>query len=661
MRKFITLFLIMSIVTFSFAQKVQDVPASNLKKKITTDYPVNNNVIKQNGDNGLRAYNDTIAFYDFDGALPAGWTNVDNTANNYIWEWSLVGPHGAYTHLTGQPWTAAIYPIASTTSANGFMMFQADNYNTDQSTGLIVTNIVDHDSYIMSDLINCTGKENVIVKFQERFRVCCTWSGTGLWLGVSTDGTTWTDFSVSEGTPINDHSCASDTVTNVAVNISSVAANQPVVYLRWYIQGLSHYYWMVDDVAVVEGAVDDIIIKREYTDFFLFDDGFYKKVPWIQTTAWPIGFRTAVFNNGSHDLTNVILTTDVTKGGVSVFNENSTIEYPMPTYPSLTNDTIYLLGDDFYDPSQGFPVSFIVGTPAATKKGIYTITHTVSMDETDENPIDNSVVSTFEVSGEFYSRNDGDWNNQIAPQDWVGHGVVGDIIGVRYRINDESTPIITEASSISFWVGSRTDFAAPPTIYGNLYLSDGAGGYDLVLQTDLYDITLADSNSWVTIPFIKDTYSEFLIAGNYLAAIEYVDYGGGDGLWIGEDQDTRQVEWATIWSFADAPGDWVYLSNYGLDQTPMIDLNFEIPVTVGDVKNNEIIKIYPNPTTGILNVYGAINSTINIYNVMGQIVYSVENASFNQTIDMSDFSEGNYIVKVISDTKTTTSKVTFVK
>jgi hypothetical protein len=258
-----------------------------------------------------------------------------------------------------------------------------------------------------------------------------------------------------------------------------------------------------------------------------------------------------------------------------------------------------------------------------------------------------------------YARDDDSAEGQIAPQDWVGHGLDGEVMGVRYVINDADDS--TEVNSIHFWVGTETDSVVAPTVRGILYLSDGAGGYDEIIATDLYDVTASDIGTWVTLLFEKDGFSEWLVPGSYLAGIEFTAYNGGDGLWIGEDKGTPQVEWATIWMFMDDPGAWFYLSNYGLNQTPMIRLGFEPFLSAENSSMNETVKVFPNPTSGMINVCGAENATISIYNVTGQLVASVENAARIQTIDMSDFAEGNYVVKVVSDTKITTSKITFVR
>ncbi len=74
---------------------------------------------------------------------------------------------------------------------------------------------------------------------------------------------------------------------------------------------------------------------------------------------------------------------------------------------------------------------------------------------------------------------------------------------------------------------------------------------------------------------------------------------------------------------------------------------------VDDIHNLSI-KLYPNPTNGIVNIVFEENTTTNltIYNTLGQIVYSklIENKS-NETIDISDLNSGIYYLQFSSDDK----------
>jgi PKD repeat protein len=69
------------------------------------------------------------------------------------------------------------------------------------------------------------------------------------------------------------------------------------------------------------------------------------------------------------------------------------------------------------------------------------------------------------------------------------------------------------------------------------------------------------------------------------------------------------------------------------------------------------MRIYPNPTNGILNVENVKGSTVYVYNVLGEVVASIGNADQFNTINMSGFENGTYMVKVINENQVSTRKV----
>jgi len=77
--------------------------------------------------------------------------------------------------------------------------------------------------------------------------------------------------------------------------------------------------------------------------------------------------------------------------------------------------------------------------------------------------------------------------------------------------------------------------------------------------------------------------------------------------------------------------------------------------------NKTNYSIFPNPTTGLVTIIGTDNSQIIVYNMIGDIVYQNNNADKNTTIDLSSFSAGNYIVKIINDTEVSTQKIILTK
>ncbi|OFX23144.1 MAG: hypothetical protein A2033_15375 [Bacteroidetes bacterium GWA2_31_9] len=77
--------------------------------------------------------------------------------------------------------------------------------------------------------------------------------------------------------------------------------------------------------------------------------------------------------------------------------------------------------------------------------------------------------------------------------------------------------------------------------------------------------------------------------------------------------------------------------------------------------SNKVINVYPNPTKGVLNIENAENSSIKVYNIIGNVVASVNNASTLTTIDISNLAEGSYIVKILSDKKSVVKKINLIK
>ncbi len=69
------------------------------------------------------------------------------------------------------------------------------------------------------------------------------------------------------------------------------------------------------------------------------------------------------------------------------------------------------------------------------------------------------------------------------------------------------------------------------------------------------------------------------------------------------------------------------------------------------------IEMYPNPTTGIVNFNNVENATIEVYNMMGQVVANANSNSVNTTIDLSNLANGNYVVRIVKDGEVATSKL----
>ncbi|MCX6258889.1 MAG: hypothetical protein NTW49_13480 [Bacteroidia bacterium] len=386
-------------VVFASVNNTNKNPGSPLKDPVIQD---NKPVLKN-----LNTM-DTIWYEGFANGMPAGWTVHDSTGNSYNWIFSTQGPTGAYTGF----WPYPDSPISSTTYSNGFLMMPADFYNT-TSSGTLNPNYIQMNAWVQTAAINCSGYSGVALRFQEKFRFCCNVSTAIFKVFVSNNGTSWTGYDVRDNVPENAISADPDTIK---INISSVAANHATVYLRFYLAGVSHYYWMIDDIALVTAPANDLIMKstkawciRESSTGAQSNDDYYSQIPVSQ--AMKMNFNGNIYNYGSNSEHNVNLAVGVTKNSQSVFTGQGNLGVIMPG----VTQTINLVAPYF--------------VPGST--GTYQVAYHTTQLENDENPADNSETNmSFKVSANTFAR---DLTN-TSPVGIISYtgGADGDYIGVNY-------------------------------------------------------------------------------------------------------------------------------------------------------------------------------------------------------------------------------------
>lgn len=83
--------------------------------------------------------------------------------------------------------------------------------------------------------------------------------------------------------------------------------------------------------------------------------------------------------------------------------------------------------------------------------------------------------------------------------------------------------------------------------------------------------------------------------------------------------------------------------------------------TTGLVENNINLNVYPNPACNVINVNTVAGAQISIYNIAGQEVMAIEATKATESINVSNLSEGVYVVRVVNGTEVATSKVSIVR
>jgi uncharacterized delta-60 repeat protein/uncharacterized repeat protein (TIGR01451 family) len=92
------------------------------------------------------------------------------------------------------------------------------------------------------------------------------------------------------------------------------------------------------------------------------------------------------------------------------------------------------------------------------------------------------------------------------------------------------------------------------------------------------------------------------------------------------------------------------------DYNPAIITNtattFVEALSVSDFTFSDYFVLYPNPTDDVLNIYSEQDvelTSVDVYNILGQLVLSITNADRHGAIDVSHLTSGNYLIKVASE------------
>jgi hypothetical protein len=88
-----------------------------------------------------------------------------------------------------------------------------------------------------------------------------------------------------------------------------------------------------------------------------------------------------------------------------------------------------------------------------------------------------------------------------------------------------------------------------------------------------------------------------------------------------------------------------YCCNQGWDEKCQLLYNYcneEFSIGLDDLRDNEVL-IYPNPSTDIINIISKNDIKINVTNLFGEILLTIEN---EKIIDLSSFSNGLYIFNI---------------
>lgn len=556
---------------------------------------------------------------DFGGGFPTDWVIIDSSG---ICPWTH-SYDGTWGYFNGNNGTAGAAPINSTTGANGFMICDPDSANNATYGQPSGSNYQYLSSYFGTSSIDCSGRSSVILSFEQAFRYN---NGVDMIVQVSTDSLNWTDFEVSGG-QANNAASANPTVVNL--NLSTIAANQPDVYLRF---GWSArvYYWMIDDISLSEAEPNDVSMIKSWWGTGVYQYQHYK-IPSNQLS--PLTFYSSINNNTGGSLSGCYSDVDVSgmAGTVYVGSTNSI------TLPAASFDTV---------------ISTSNWTPATI--GDYDLTFdAITTAGVDGDLTNNQFVDSMIVTESIYGLDNlTDASQSTGQISNFSSNTGGEFkIGNLYEMTNDD-----QIECIEIGIADDADNVGQ-VFYGEVFAYDDATGDWLYRSgTAIVDIFASDIGTIISVPLVAPAS---VFAGEEILVVA----GHYGGVSSGADDVSfmygQPVEDRMVWGF-NATGDAFWLSN---PRAIVARADFNCGLGIDEASQNLQIESFPNPATDLVTVQlNGVNTNkceISIVDLSGKKVLSQQKMQISENgkidLDVSQLSSGMYqlAVKVAGVRKTT--------
>ena len=533
--------------------------------------------------------------------------------------------------------------VLSTTADNGYAMLDSDAYGGDGSGD------VESSWMTTASPINLSGTTNIILSFETNYRQF----DTQCFIVTSTNNTDWPDLNVDFDASTNPNVYAlwedfgnNDGVesnpTTENVNISSSAGGQSQVWVRFHHTGTWGYSWFVDDVSISPLQENDIVLNEAWASTF--QNSEYGRTPVAQLSD-SLALGGEIYNFGSATQTGIELSIAIQNSAGATMASN------VESFPSLEQDSTDLLQ---------------TAVAVDLAEGVYTLNATLTSDEDNEEGQyfeNNSYSREFAITKNLYSLDGiGVYDEEDLSITNIGTGNTGTGEGntllVRYLILEETSIVGLEIaiSGQSNAGGQIFSFLLPESslINADGSLNQSADVYSGRIAENEDGVTVTQSNidnNLVYIPLPETT----LAPGFYYACAELYTAGGDtDALQVLDDETVWEPYGASLYFTAD-------------DQTVYTNgTAVAIRMALGDYVNldeseyNTLFSVVPNPSNGVFTVTTDKNDfyTLDVVNVLGEVISSktIEGA-MNETIDISNFDAGIYLVKVSTSTSQNVQRV----
>jgi hypothetical protein len=536
--------------------------------------------------------------------------------NGNIWKRATNGPNGAYTQTSQR--------IASTTVANGYMLFASDSANTDWSVNppVIVANPVNWEGSLVSPLLDLSATPYVEIEFQQRQRYCC--QSAPHYLEISTDGgTTWsTIFPTTAGIAGNQDPGTQTKKFNISAAIAANPANVKFRFRHSADAGSSHYHWQIDDVKINELAPYDLRVESAAITSWnastaaTWDSCRYTVFPHSQLR--PLGLNMTLLNNGSEAQDDVVANFTVTRDGTTVLDQDQDV----PNFEPGEVRTV------FVNPSF---------TPPAVD-GTYNVDFSVTSGAEDPTA-DNTGSDSFKVEEFVYARDNGSY---AGFEDGNADGTTL-IVGNAFYVKNSAL-----LYSIDVAFGSQSELDA--VVQGEL--RDGSE-FEVLNTTEEYYITSSMLNGTGGSNFTRmifPTPVQLNAGTDYLVTVQV--FGA---VRIGLS-GTSPAQSSFIYYISPTQGEnWFYTTT-----TPMVRMGFDPSVGIEENDRTNGVGLgqnLPNPATGVTSIpyelKEAANVSFQVHDMNGKLVmerFEGKRAAgaYRMELDTESLPEGMYTYTLVA-------------
>jgi len=583
---------------------------------------------------------DVIWSEDFgDSAIPN--VILDDIAGYGGWHWGDASPGGM--------WSDNADVIQSDTPGNGFMIMEADFYNSSPQNNIVESVVGENPLNAQFTIgpidLSASETEELVLQFYSNYRICCYYSPSDvndLNVYISTDGgTTFNDLNYIEGETF-EVNVEKETFSQIP--LGNFAPNTTDVYFRFEWVG-THYFWMIDDLSIKQRPAYDL---KMHSSWLTMEDPAsieYYSIPESQMPDEML-IGAEVYNYGYNSDEGIVLNGLIEGEGI----------YTEISYDLVEPDSTVYVESDYFD------VSMLTA-------GTYDFTTTISSSGDDPTPEDNTLSREFVISENEYAI-----DGLYSMYEWMGTGWPGGddtADGVRYA-NYFDIKQSTNLTSIKIELNT----VEHPTSLGTFqteaggeliaYICDTTGIFDPFVETlepdfggaiwtsDFYLVTQSDVDNG-EIVLVVDGLP--LDPNAYYVVIEMYSNGLDTDILIYDDTSVPQPWWASLVFY---PNDQTWYSNPNAASIRM-GLDEEGIALVEEIL--EGIQCFPNPADNYLEITSSKlldgESNLIIYNILGEEIknYQYSNFGNNQNIDLDGLASGSYILEFENNTKISRHKL----